>query len=336
MITPPLGQAAALGDKEWRQMIHGRRRWLRLLALTLVMVAGGGFAPARADAPPINVIASFSIIGDMVREVGGDRVRVTTLVGADGDAHVYQPTPADARQVAAARIVFVNGLGFEGWLDRLVKAAAFTGPVVVVSAGVKPLTIADDHDHGHGHKDGKGGHDHGSIDPHAWQSLANGALYVRNIQAALAAADPAGAAVYQANAERYLAEMAALDQEVRQAIGKLPPERRVVVTSHDAFGYFTKAYGLRFLAPEGVSTESEASAKDVARLIRQIRAERIPAVFMENITDPRLIEQIRRETGAVAGGVLYSDALTGPDGGAPTYLLMFRHNVATLTRALGA
>ncbi|NJO56513.1 MAG: metal ABC transporter substrate-binding protein [Rhodospirillales bacterium] len=310
-----------------------------ILQFVVVAAIGGLWAsPSVADSH-VKAVASFSILGDMVREVGGDRVEVITLVGSDGDAHVYQPTPADARAVAAAQIVFVNGLGFEGWMDRLIKSASFKGPTVVVSKGVKPLSMAEeaDHDHGHGHdKHAKAekGHDHGEIDPHAWQSLKNGEVYVRNIADGLIAVDPAGAATYRANAERYLAEIAALDREVRAAIAKLPADRRTVVTSHDAFGYFAAAYDLRFLSPEGVSTESEASAKDVAALIKQIRAEKIPAVFMENVTDPRLIEQVRKETGAAIGGTLYSDALSPADGPAPTYLKMFRYNVATLTKAL--
>lgn len=316
--------------------MFSRRSVLQLV----VFAAVGGLwvSPSFAESP-VKAVASFSILGDMVREVGGDRVQVTTLVGPDGDAHVYQPTPADAKSVAAAKIVFVNGLGFEGWMDRLITSASFKGPVVVASKGVKPLTMAEEDGHEHGH-DAQGktekDHDHGDIDPHAWQSLKNGQAYVRNIADGLIAVDPAGAATYRTNAERYLAEIAALDQEVRASIAKLPADRRTVVTSHDAFGYFAEAYGLKFLSPEGVSTESEASAKDVAALIKQIRAEKIPAVFMENISDPRLIEQIRKETGAAIGGTLYSDALSSADGPAPTYLKMFRYNIDTLTKALSS
>jgi zinc/manganese transport system substrate-binding protein len=310
-----------------------RRRVVCLLAA--FALTGLWLQSARAETP-VPVVASFSILGDMVREVGGERVRVTTLVGPGGDAHVYQPTPADARAVAAARVVFVNGLGFEGWIDRLIAAAGFKGPVVVATKGITPLTMTeegarDDHDRHHAAGEG-----HGDIDPHAWQNLANGQVYVRNIAAALIAADPGGAASYRANAERYLAEIAALDQQVRTAIAALPADRRTIVTSHDAFGYFAAAYGLKLLAPEGVSTEADVSAKNVARLITQIRAEKIPAVFMETITDPRLMEQIRRETGAAIGGTLYSDALSPPDGPAATYLEMLRWNVATLTRALSS
>ncbi len=314
-------------------MIKSRRHLLTIFA----MVAALGLTAipmARAAEPAVKAIASFSILGDMVRQVGGERVQVITLVGPDGDAHVYQPTPADAKNVAAATIIFVNGLGFEGWIDRLIKAAGFKGPVIVSSKGVASLTMAAEEDETvtpHAKGDA---HDHRTIDPHAWQSLANGAIYVRNIADALVAVDPAGANLYRANAERYLAAIASLDQEVRSAIASLPADRRTIVTSHDAFGYFAQAYGMTFLAPEGVSTEAEASARDVARLIKQIRAQKIPAVFMENVTDPRLIEQIRRETGATIGATLYSDALSPPDGPAATYLAMFRHNVAALTQAL--
>lgn len=316
-----------------------RRHILHILPATLGLAASlalparepASAAPAPAEASALPVIASFSILADMVRQVGGDRVRVTTLVGPNGDAHVYQPTPTDARAVAAATVVFVNGLGFEGWIERLVKAAGFKGPVVVTSRGVEVKRMADPGKSGHDH-----GHDHGELDPHAWQSLANGQIYVRNIAEALIAADPAGRAVYEANAGRYQAQLAALDAEAQAALHALPANRRTVITSHDAFGYFSRAYGITFIAPVGVSTNSEASAADVARLIRQIREKRIPAVFMENISDPRLLEQISRETGARIGGRLYSDALSGPDGGAATYLDMVRSNVRTLTAALSS
>jgi zinc/manganese transport system substrate-binding protein len=298
------------------------------------------------------VVASFSILGDMVSEVGGDRVAVITLVGPDGDAHVYSPTPADAQTVAAAQVVVVNGLGFEGWLDRLIEASEYAGPVIVATAGIKGLEMAEEgheahaedeaHAHDevkaegadHGHDD-HAGHDHGAIDPHAWQSLANARLYVANIEAGLTAADPEGANTYAANAAAYLAEIDAAEADIKAAVAALPENRRSVVTSHDAFGYYAAAYGMTFHAPEGLSTESEVSAADVAALITQMKAEAIPAVFMENITDGRLLEQITSETGAKIGGTLFSDALSGPDGPASTYLNMMRHNTTTLTTALG-
>ncbi len=311
------------------------------LGLTTALALLPMYAFAQDKLP---VVASFSILGDMVAEVGGDRVAVTTLVGPDGDAHVYQPTPADAQMIAGASLVVVNGLGFEGWLDRLIEASEYKGPVVVATEGVTALEMAEggdddhaegeahDHDHDHDHE----GHDHGGTDPHAWQSLANARLYVANIEAGLTAADPEGAATYAANAATYLAEIDAVEAEVVAAIAALPEARRSVVTSHDAFGYFAAAYGLTFHAPEGVSTESEASAADVAALITQMKAESITAVFVENISDSRLLEQITAETGAKVGGTLFSDALSGPDGPAATYLGMMRHNVATLAAALGS
>lgn len=308
-------------------------------------------APAMA-AEPIKVVASFSILGDIVANVGGDRIALTTLVGPDGDAHVFQPSPADAKAIAAADVVIVNGLGFEGWMDRLAESAGYKGTIAVASTGVTPREMAEEeeeghHDHAghahegeakehdHDHADGHD-HDHGGVDPHAWQSVANGEIYVANVAKALSAADPANAAQYEANAAAYLAQLKALDARVKAAIAALPAERRKIITSHDAFGYFAEAYGLEVLAPQGVSTESEASAKGVAALIRQIRESKAPAVFVENITDPRLIDQIARETGARIGGTLYSDALSAKDGPAPTYIGMFENNVAMLTAALGS
>lgn len=312
-------------------------------AILLGLALSGGFllASPLAAAERLPVVASFSILGDMTRNIGGDLVEVTTLVGPDGDGHVYEPTPVDAQKAAAARVLVVNGLGFEGWMDRLQDAAGFKGVKVVAAEGVAPLANAAEeeeaHDHDHGHAHGhaeEADHDHGPTDPHAWQSLANARIYVANILAGLSAADPANAATYEANAERYTAELDALDAEIRARLGAIPEARRVVVTSHDAFAYFADAYGLRFAAPQGVSTDAEASAADVAALIRQIRSESIAAVFIENIADARLIEQIMRETEAKIGGTLYSDALSGPDGPAPTYLDMFRHNLRTLAEAL--
>ena len=252
----------------------------------------------------LKAVASFSILGDMVKQVGGDRVEVSTLVGPDGDAHVYEPTPADARTLAAANILFVNGLGFEGWMERLETSSGFRGKTVVASTGVRPRTMVED----------EGGKPETIIDPHAWQSLANGKLYVANIRDGLIAADPAGKAAYEANAAKYLDAIAKEDEAVKETIAKLPEARRKLITTHDAFGYFGAAYGLEIIAPEGVSTESEASAKDVARIIRQIRAEHIPAVFIENIADHRLLDQIADETGARIGGTLYTDALSPPNG----------------------
>jgi zinc/manganese transport system substrate-binding protein len=285
------------------------RFWLAALALIAVTDL------ARA-ADRLNVVASFSIIGDFVRNVGGDRVNLTTLVGPDSDSHVYVPAPADAKKVADATLVFVNGLGFEGWLPRLLKAAGGKASVVTTTAGIAPLKVGSE------------------ADPHAWQSVANAKIYVANIRDALVKAAPADAEAFKTNAAAYLAELDALERDLREAIAKIPEGRRKVISTHSAFGYFAAAYGVEFIAPLGVSTESEASARDIARIITQIRAAKIPAVFMENITDPRLIGRISAETGARVGGTLYSDSLTGEKGDSPTYIAMVRHNIKALTSAL--
>jgi zinc/manganese transport system substrate-binding protein len=271
----------------------------------------------------LKAVATFSIIADLVRNVGGDRVAVATLVGPDGDAHVYSPTPGDARTLASAAIVFVNGLGLEGWMTRLVKASGTKAPTVVVSTGIAPRRVADE-DHP-GRSD---------IDPHAWQSVANAKIYVTNIRNGLSAVDPAGKAIYAANAAVYLGKLDELEAEVRTAIGSIPADRRKIITTHDAFGYFGDAYGMKFIAPEGVATDTEPSAKDVAAIIAQIRQQKIPAVFLENIADPRLMQEIARETGARIGGTLYSDALSAPGGPAGTYIEMMRHNLRAFTKAL--
>ena len=276
----------------------------------------------------LKVVASFSILADLTKNVGGDRVEVSALVGPGGDAHVYTPTPADARNVAAAKLVIVNGLGFEGWLARLVKSAGNKATVITATKGITPRKEKAD---AHGHKHS---HDHSDADPHAWQSVANAKIYVANIRDALVAADASGAEAYRKNADAYLAKLDALDREVREAVAKLPAERRRVISTHDAFGYFADAYGITFIAPQGVSTEAEATARDVARIITQIKAQKIPAVFLENVSDPRLMRRISQESGARLGGTLFSDSLTDEKGAAPTYIDMIRYNIKALTGAL--
>ncbi|MGP9814645.1 metal ABC transporter substrate-binding protein [Rhodopseudomonas sp. NSM] len=292
-------------------------------------------SPARAQ-ERIGVVASFSILGDFVRNIGGDRVAVTTLVGPTGDVHVYTPSPRDAKLVADARLVVVNGLGLEGWLPRLVQSSGGKATIITATKGIKTRDADDGDSHGHSHGKEGGKHDHGDehADPHAWQSVANARIYVSNIRDALIAADPAGEAIYRANAAAYLDKLDGLDREIREEAAKIPAAARKVISSHDAFGYFADAYGITFIAPQGVSTESEVSARDVARIIKQIRASKIPAVFLENISDPRLIQRIAAETGAKIGGTLYSDSLTAENGDAPTYIDMVRHNIKTLTSAL--
>ena len=279
-----------------------------------------------AAAAPLNVVATFSILADMTQRVGGDRVQVHPLVGQDADAHVYQPTPADAKKIAQATLVVANGFGFEGWIDRLIKSSGYRGKVVLASQGIKTLS----HPHEKGNQ-----HDHnGDIDPHGWQDLTNALRYVDNITQALSEVDPAGKEAYQANATKYKQELSALDAELRASFNAIPAERRKVVTSHDAFAYFSRAYGISFISPVGVNTETEPSAADVGRIIKQIKREQIPAVFMESISDPRLLERIRQESGAKIGGTLYSDTLSKPDGPASTYLSMMRYNTKTITAAL--
>ena len=318
-----------------------------LLAAAATMV-GLAHASAASAAEPVKVIASFSILGDLVSEVGGDHVQVATLVGPNGDAHVYEPTPGDARNTGAADLVVVNGLGLEGWFERLVEASGYEGAVVVASEGVAPIRldqeaaagmpVEEEEEHAAeaagAPEHEEAGHHHGTFDPHAWQSVANVAIYVKNIATALCANDRDDCAEFQANAADYIEELRQLDSSIKRGFAQIPAERRKVITSHDAFGYFGKAYGLEILAPQGVSTESEASAADVANLIRQIRQEGVTALFVENISDPRLIEQIGRETGVRPGGELYSDALSEPDGPASTYIAMMRHNAELLQSAM--
>jgi zinc/manganese transport system substrate-binding protein len=288
-----------------------RRLQFWLIGLMLVASAAPAHAQARLD-----VVASFSILGDFARNVGGERVNVTTLVGPDGDVHVYTPAPADAKKIADAKLVIINGLGLEGWLPRLVQSSGGKTAIVAATNGIAPLKIG------------------GDADPHAWQSVANARIYVANIRDALVAADAPAAGIYRANAQSYLAKLDSLDREVREAMARIPQPRRKVISTHDSFGYFAAAYGVEFIAPLGVSTESEASARDIAGIITQIRTAKIPAVFLENISDPRLMRRISTETGARIGGTLYSDSLTGEKGDAPTYIDMVRHNIKALTSAL--
>lgn len=288
------------------------RRTLLLSGLAAATLPTG---PVRA-AGALPVVATFSILADIVRQVGGGRVAVTSLVGPNADAHTFEPKPADVAAVAAARLLVVNGLGFEGWLGRLARSAGGKTRTVVASDGIKPIR-----------EDGK-------IDPHAFGNPLNVARYVANIRDALLAVDPDGKSDYEAATTAYMGKLDALDAEVRREIDRIPKERRRLITTHDAFGYYAERYGLEILAPEGVSTEGAVSARDVARIVTQVRKEKIPAVFLENVSDPRLMEGISRETGAKVGGELYSDALSPPDGPAATYLDLVRHNTRTITAAL--
>jgi zinc/manganese transport system substrate-binding protein len=281
-------------------------------ALACVLPAQSARAEAR-----LKVVTSFSILADFARQVGGNKVDVTALVGPDSDVHVYTPTPHDARDVGEAQLVIINGLGLEGWLPRLLQASGSKAQVVTASQGIAPLKRGAD------------------ADPHAWQSVKNAMVYVKNIRDALVARDAADALTFKTNAERYLAALEALDREVQAEVDKIVPERRKVISTHDAFGYFAAAYGIEFIAPLGVSTETEPSARDVAEIIVQIRRAQIPAVFLENFNDDRLVGRIAAETGVKVGGTLFSDALSDENGEAPTYIDMVRHNIKALTSALG-
>jgi len=276
--------------------------------------------PVKAD-EKIQVVASFSILTDLIQEIGGDRVSVDTLVGPEQDAHVFNPAPKDAVRIAQSKLVFLNGLGFEGWMERLVKSAASKTKLIIVTSGIKP--------HSRKYKNG-----YEDLDPHAWQDVRNIRIYAANITEALIAIDPAGKITYENNFYRYDANLISLDAFIRSSIIAIPSERRKIVTTHDAFGYFEQAYGVSIIAPQGVSTESEASAKDVATIIRQVKSEHIPAIFIENISDPRLAEQIAKESGAKIGGKLYSDALSNENGPAGTYITMMETNIRELTKAM--
>ena len=325
-----------------------------LTSITAAVALTLGMPSSSWADDPMPVVATFSVLGDMVKRIGGEHISLTTLVGADGDTHVYQPTPQAARVVAEADVLFINGLGFEGWLERLVEAAPFVGSLVVTTTGIEPIAFGgheedheeehkedheeeheDEHEEEHEEEAGEHHGDHGAFDPHAWHSFTNAIVYANNIAAGLAQADPANAGSYYRNHQIFVNEIRTLKSEADLLMAALPTNKRTVVTPHDAFGYFADLYNLRFEAPQGLSTESEASAADVAKLIMLIRKQEISAVFIESITDNRLMQQIANETGAVIGGKLYSDALSNAEEPASTYLDMMRHNTETLSQALG-
>jgi zinc/manganese transport system substrate-binding protein len=309
---------------------------IRILAalFAALLLAGPVQAQAQAQAqaqgtPKLKAIASFSILADIVAQIGGDKVAVATLVPAMGDAHVYQPSPADARAVASADLLVANGLNFETWLDRLVAASGFKGRRIVAAEGIRPRRLDGGHDHDHGH-------DHGGAkdDPHVWHDLQRMQAYVTNIANGLAAADPANADYYRARGTAYAAQLKEVDQWAAAEFARLPKAYRKAISQHDAFGYLADRYQIEFLAPQGMSTESEASAEAVARLIRQIKRQRVQAVFFENVVNPRLIEQIAREARVKVGGRLYSDALSPPGGEADSFMKMYRLNVSRLVEAM--
>jgi zinc/manganese transport system substrate-binding protein len=288
-----------------------------LLASAMALALLGGQTQAADKLP---VTASFSILGDLVRAVGGDRVAVTTLVGPDQDAHAFEPRPGDVKTILASKLVVHNGLGFEPWASKLLQSAGYRGPVLLASSGVRTRIMEED--------------GHTETDPHAWQNPDNVVLYARNIAAALSKVDPQGTAGYQARSDAFVRELQLLDLWAKEQFAAIPTAKRKVITSHDAFGYFAAHYGLTFLAPQGISTETEPSAKQVARLIQQIKREKIRAVFVENMGNPKLIDQLSKDAGAVLGANLYADALSAPDKPGATYLQMMRHNVRELVAGM--
>jgi zinc/manganese transport system substrate-binding protein len=287
--------------------------WLGSAAVAALHAPGAG-----AQAAAARVVASFSVLADMARELAPPAVQVTALVGPDSDAHAYEPRPSDGRRLAQADLVLINGLRFEGWIERMVKVSGYGGPVIVASQGIQPRQAG------------------GAADPHAWQDLAQARRYAMNLSDAFAQRWPAERDEIERRRADYLARIDRLERQVRDWLGAVPRAQRRVITSHDAFGYFGDAYGVDFMAPQGWTPHSEPSAAAVGRLIRQIRRDGVRAIFLENISDPRLVERIAREGGARIGGTLYSDALSQPGGPAPTYLGMIEHNARTLAAALTA
>ena len=289
-----------------------------LLSAALPVLMALSAMPASAET--LKVVASFTVLADVVRQVGGDHVKVTSLVGPNGDPHEFEPSPADAKALNAAKVTFVSGEGLEGWMDRLITASGYRGNPVTVSEGINTRTMEED---------GKT-----VTDPHVWNSPVNVKIWVANIEKALSAADPADAAAYKANAEKYTKKLDELDIYAHSKFDKIADHSRKVLTSHDAFGYFGREYNVSFLAPLGLSTESEASAADVAKLIEQIKQEHVKTYFFENSNDPRLVKQVATATGAEPGGELYVESLSDTKGPAPTYEKMFRYNVDQLSTAM--
>ena len=298
-----------------------------LTALTLFALATFGLLSSTAHAQEkLQVTATFSILGDLVRFVGGERLVVNTLVGADQDAHVFEPRPADAKTILRSQLLVTNGLGFEPWAVKLAQSAGYKGEILVASKGVKARHMAADKAHA--------SHAHEPLDPHAWQNPLNVVFYVRNIAAALSKLDASGAAIYTSNAEAYVKELQTLDAWTQQQLAVIAPSKRKVISSHEAFGYFAAQYQVKFLAPQGINTDAEPSAKQVAQLIRQIQREKIRAVFIENMSNPQLLTQLSKDTGVKVGASLYSDALSGANQPADTYLHMMKHNVTHLVAGM--
>jgi len=303
---------------------------MRLPWLAGLVALLAGLPIAAWPQEKVSVVTTFSILGDLAQRVGGEHVEILTLVGPNGDAHVYQPGPRESAELATAGVLIANGLGFEPWLDRLVESSGFGGKLVIASEGVTPLASAEAHEG----EEADAEHDHGASDPHAFQDLANAQIYVSNIAKGLAEAAPAHAEDFKRNADQLSADIATLDAQLKADFAAIPQERRRILTSHDAFRYFGRAYGIEFVSVQGVSTEAEASAADLARIIRQARDGHLSAIFLENMTDPRLAETVAQESGIRLGGELYADALSDPSGPAPDYLSLVRYNAKQLLAAM--
>lgn len=288
--------------------------------LPVALALAGILLTPMVMAKTVNTVASFSVLADIVKEVGGDHVKVKSLVGPDGDPHSFEPTPQDSQALTKADVVFVSGLGLEGWLDWLISASEYKGKVIVSSEGIETRSMEED---------GKT-----ITDPHAWNSMKNGVVYANNVMNALIAADPEDAAYFRQRGSAYVAQLNKLDSWAAASFAAIPVAKRKVLTSHDAFGYFGQRYGVSFMSPVGFSTESEASASDVAKLIDQLKTEHIHSYFIENQTDPRLVKQIASATGAQPGGELYPEALTKKDGPAATYVAAFTHNVTAMVSSM--
>ena len=297
-----------------------------LTHFSAIMLATSALLPTLASAAePMPVVASFSILGDLVKVVGGERVKVTTLVGPDEDAHAFEPKPTDAKAILAAKVFVINGLNFEPWAQKLSKSANYKGVTLVASSGITPRTMPGEADHKHGHAE---------TDPHAWQDPSQVAIYVKNIAKSLSSADPEGTDSYQKNSITYLTELAALDQFAKDQFAAIPAGKRQVITSHDAFGYLAARYQIKFLAPQGINADAEPSAKEVAMLIRQIKRDKTRAVFVENMSNPKLLAQITQDTGVTLGPKLYVDALSSPTEPGTSYLKLMHHNITQLVAGM--
>ncbi len=294
--------------------------YLRTIAYASTALMALTAMASTASAKTLDVVASFTVLADVVNEVGGKNVEVKTLVGPNGDPHEFEPSPDDARNLKAADLVFVSGDGLEGWMDRLITASGYKGTPITVSDGINTRTMEED---------GKT-----VTDPHVWNSPVNVMVWVDNIEKALAAADPEDAATFKQNAESYRKQLKSLDVYAHEKLDPVPDDKRKILTSHDAFGYFGREYKVKFLAPIGFSTETEASAADVAKLIDQIKAENVKVYFFENSNDPKLVKQVASATKAQPGGELYVEALSDQKGPASTYIKMFRYNVNQIASAL--